>query len=440
MHSRLLALLVVAILAGCSGSSPTIGPPASPVPLPASPTTEPAAWTIPPEISSGQFKADQEQAVEIRDDGIALSPPTLVAEESVKVAISTSASTPCDLYFLARFEPGSWPLPLAPGDVERILGPASPSRFTGLSPNLAAQMRPADPVRYFLLGELPAGDYAWYCGVGSGTMEPDPERFVTMAVGEPAATPIPVARTITIRELGETARDGEFVRIVGLVGEDSTCYAILCDLTIHDAMYPVDARYGHSTTAGTPVSKTVPPAPNTGASGDPAGRPVVLAAEDGTAIRVGEGVALTGRVSRDLNDAHIYGVARIEAVKVPRPKPVAVTFKTLPKQEDETYVSMTGDVATGGLATWCNGSCDLRLFSPKSDALAEIEVSVGEKDARTPNTMWPLPNHYSDKDLRLVANDGSLLTYGSRIRVTGFVRVTSAGDRSIRVIRIDKVP
>jgi hypothetical protein len=60
-------------------------------------------------------------------------------------------------------------------------------------------------------------------------------------------------------------------------------------------------------------------------------------------------------------------------------------------------------------------------------------------DARTPNTMWPLPHDYSDKDLRLVADDGSLVTYGSRIRVIGFVRVTSAGDRSIRVIRIDKV-
>ena len=254
----------------------------------------------------------------------------------------------------------------------------------------------------------------------------------------PGASAVAAARMVTIADLGKAA-DGELVRVVGLIhapGMTST-FGGYCGLELHDSTNP-----DRSVSVDIRVSSTTPPDRNAMAELPSSYRAtdLLLTADDGTAIHDGDGVALTGTVSKGTTGvASLDRVSRIEAAVAPLPKPVAVTFKTIKKQKDGTLVRLTGRLDVG-ILTSCFGTCTIYLADP-SGATVPIDVTLGTKNVRTPNTMWPLPSSYTRSSLRVIANDGRLLKGAARVRVTGWVSVGSGGRRSIDpVIRIDYAP
>ena len=168
---------------------------------------------------------------------------------------------------------------------------------------------------------------------------------------------------------------------------------------------------------------------------------LLLTAEDGTAIHDGDTVALSGTVTKGSSGtASLDRVFRIEVATASLPRPVAVNFKTIKKQKEGTLVRLTGRLDVGFL-TSCYGTCGIYLEDPATGATVSIDVTLGTKNQRTPNTMWPLPSNYTRSSLRVIANDGRLLRGGTRVRVTGWITIGTNKVRRIDpVVRIDYAP
>lgn len=254
----------------------------------------------------------------------------------------------------------------------------------------------------------------------------------------PDETAVPPAPTMTIGELAKAA-DGATVRVVGLIRTPTMVSASrYTRLHLQDATNP--DRY---ISVYILVSPSSPPAPNTmeRLPSSYTAADLLLTADDGTAIHDGDAVALSGTVGRNSGgDVSLESVYLVETATAPLPKPVAVTFRTIKKQKAGTLVRLTGKLDVGVL-TSCFGTCTIYLEDPASGASVPIDVTLGTKNEKVPNTMWPLPSDYSRSDLRVVANDKRVVKGGSRVRVTGWIRVGSNGKRRIDpVIRIDYVP
>lgn len=256
---------------------------------------------------------------------------------------------------------------------------------------------------------------------------------------EPGTTATPAPRIVTIADF-DAAADGEVVQVVGLIrtpGMAST-FDNYCTLRLEDSTNP-----SRSISVEVRVSSASPPSPNMMADlpGSYKATDLLLTAEDGTAIHDGDGVALTGTVAKGSSgSASLDHVYRIEVAAVPLPKPVAVTFKTIKKQKADTLVRLTGRLDVG-ILTSCFGTCGIYLEDPASGASVLIEVTLGKKGERVPNTMWPLPSNYTRSSLRVIANDGRLLKGGVRVRVTGWITLGYKNRRQIDpVIRIDYAP
>jgi hypothetical protein len=211
-----------------------------------------------------------------------------------------------------------------------------------------------------------------------------------------------------------------------------------CSLHLEDATNP-----GRSISVDVRVSPDSPPSPNTMADLPSSYRAtdLLLAAEDGTAIHDGDSVALSGTVAiGSSGTASLDRVFRIEVATASLPRPVAVNFKTIKKQKEGTLVRLAGRLDVGFL-TSCYGTCGIFLEDPATGATVSIDVTLGTKNERTPNTMWPLPSNYTRTSLRVIANDGRLLRGGSRVRVTGWISIGTNKVRRIDpVIRIDYLP
>ena len=247
------------------------------------------------------------------------------------------------------------------------------------------------------------------------------------------------ARPVTIAEF-DTIADGEVVRVVGLIRAPSmtTTYQGFCSLQLEDSTKP-----SRSITVEVAVSKTSPPSTNCMAELPESYRAtdLLLTASDGTAIHDGDGVALTGTVSKgSYGTNRLEFVTRIDPAAAPLPAPIAVNFKTIKKQKADTLVRLTGRLDVG-IFTMCSRTCPIYLEDPATGGTISIDVALGTKNQRIPNTMWPLGSNYSRSSLRVITNDGRLLKGGARVRVTGWIDISGNGKRGIDpVVRIDAAP
>ncbi|MCU0483391.1 MAG: hypothetical protein MUC54_03840 [Chloroflexi bacterium] len=256
----------------------------------------------------------------------------------------------------------------------------------------------------------------------------------TPAPGETGAP----ATTVTIADFDEAA-DGAVVRVVGLIRTPLMVSASrYARLNLQDATNPDRSIsvYVLVSTASPPLPNTMERLPSSYTAAD-----LLLTADDGSAIRDGDAVALSGTVAKDGGGAAaLESVFLIEAAKAPLPKPVTVNFNSIKKQKAGTLVRLTGRLDVG-ILTSCFGTCTIYLEDPSTGATVPIDVTLGAKNERVPNTMWPLPSDYQRSDLRVVANDKRLVKGGARVRVTGWIEVGTDKKRRIDpVVRIDYVP
>ena len=270
-------------------------------------------------------------------------------------------------------------------------------------------------------------------GAGCEALEPPP----TEGPGAPATgsvrassppdlspSPIPTPREVTFAELAGLA-DGQVVRVVGTIRVPSfTSCTSWCVLELVNSASPdddmlVSIRVG---TGSSPEANTMAALPVSYSDDD-----LLITADDGTTVRSGDGVALTGVLAvSDTGTQRLTSIGRVEAARAPLPTPLKVTFITITKQKNRSLVAITGSLATGFLVTCLSGRCGLDLEDPTGKrSSVSIEVVRGTKGELRPNTMWPLPSSFRASDLRVVAADGSIVRAGGRVRVTGWLRLSS---------------
>ena len=270
-------------------------------------------------------------------------------------------------------------------------------------------------------------------GAGSG------DGTSATGTSAPGASPSAAPRTVTIADFDQ-AVDGERVRVVGIIRAPTmtSTFDNYCSLHLEDATNP-----GRSISVDVQVASSDPPSPNTMAELPSSYRAtdLLVTAEDGTAIHDGDTVALSGTATKGSSGTlSLDRVFRIEVATASVPRPIAVNFKTIKKQKEGTLVRLTGRLDVGFL-TSCYGTCGIFLEDPATGATVSIDVTLGTKNERIPNSMWPLPKNYTRSSLRVIANDGRLLRGGARVRVTGWITIGTKGVRRIDpVVRIDYAP
>jgi uncharacterized RDD family membrane protein YckC len=103
--------------------------------------------------------------------------------------------------------------------------------------------------------------------------------------------------------------------------------------------------------------------------------------------------------------------------------PVEVDFDTLDNYAVGHPVILVGRLTFFSITT-CNDTCNLLLENPDNPSqIITIFVPVGDGN----NQMKPLPDPFTNKDIQVRLDDGTLAVIGYRIRVTGRVCETPEG-------------
>lgn len=275
-------------------------------------------------------------------------------------------------------------------------------------------------------------------GGGGGTLAPGLESATPAETSTPAPTATPVPLTVTFADLEGTAA-GTRVRLVGRIrlGSFTSC-RLTCQLYLADPAKP-----GDEIVVEVAVGEQDPPEPNTMASlpSSYATEDLLVTADDGSTIRSGDIVALTGELDfSSVGNPYLPSVQRVEPATATLPKPVAVTFTTITKQKQGAFVRLTGKLAVPFLVSCYGGTCGLYLADPKSSSrTVMIEVTLGTKGDRMPNTMWPLPDNFKNSDLRVIAADGTVLRAGAVVKVTGWIDRYGDGNKKVSIDPIDEI-
>ncbi len=121
-------------------------------------------------------------------------------------------------------------------------------------------------------------------------------------------------------------------------------------------------------------------------------------------------------------------------------KPVAVAFdQVCTKENNEQYISVEGYLRTG-VTVLCSShggkrTCGLELFD-KPDGQSKISVDIEEGTGKS--QMEALPKNYSSEDLKIRAQDGSMIGTRDRVRIIGTAATdTGAGSSSLTVCYIN---
>jgi uncharacterized RDD family membrane protein YckC len=113
--------------------------------------------------------------------------------------------------------------------------------------------------------------------------------------------------------------------------------------------------------------------------------------------------------------------------QTPTPLPVEVDFDTLKNYAVGYPVILVGRLTLFS-STTCNDTCGLLLENPDNPIQkTTIFVPVGDGN----NQMKPLPDSFTNKDIQVRLDDGTLAVIGYRIRVTGHVCETTEGESCI---------
>jgi hypothetical protein len=108
------------------------------------------------------------------------------------------------------------------------------------------------------------------------------------------------------------------------------------------------------------------------------------------------------------------------------PEPAIVGVADLPEEGDvELLVRVLGWIEPGGSVTCRAGTCFIDLHDPR-DPIRWVSLEVATDAEGVPNTMVSLGSGFEDADLRVTADDGSILRSGDHAWVTGTWR--SDGD------------
>ena len=275
-------------------------------------------------------------------------------------------------------------------------------------------------------------------GSGSGTPAPGLESTAPVETSTPVPTVTPAPLAVTFADLKGTAA-GTRVRLVGRIrlGSFTSC-GLTCQLYLADPAKPAD-----EIVVEVAVGEKDPPEPNTMASlpSSYATTDLLVTTDDGSTVRSGDIVALTGELDfSSVGNPYLPSVERVEPATATLPKPVAVTFTTITKQKEGTFVRITGKLAVPFLVSCYGGTCGLYLEDPKaSSRTVMIEVVLGTKDVRTPNTMWPLPDNFKDSNLRVIAADGTILRAGALVKVTGWIDRYGDGNKKFSIDPVHEI-
>ena len=248
--------------------------------------------------------------------------------------------------------------------------------------------------------------------------------------------------TVAIADFGRSA-DGSIVRVVGLVRSRSGTFI---ELDGHDPITledPTDPSL--QITAWIPVSEADPPAPNTMARLGSlyTGSDLLLMTENGTTIREGDAVAVTGTVHNPADgNPHLDRVIRIEVAEetgepgtpepgeTPTPAPQTVTIADFDKAADGAIVRVVGLIQAPGSTSTIDGHGSLHLQDPANpEGEITVWVPIGSGTPPPANTMGDLPSGYKATDLVLSAEDGTAIHHGDAVALTGTV-VQRAGASS----------
>jgi hypothetical protein len=125
-------------------------------------------------------------------------------------------------------------------------------------------------------------------------------------------------------------------------------------------------------------------------------------------------------------------------------KPVAVAFdQVCTKENNDKYISVEGYLKTG-VTVLCSShggtrTCGLELLD-KPDGQSKISVDIEEGTGKS--QMEALPKNYGSDDLKIRAQDGSMVSTRDRVRIIGTASTdTGAGNSSLTVcfVKVAKI-
>ena len=109
--------------------------------------------------------------------------------------------------------------------------------------------------------------------------------------------------------------------------------------------------------------------------------------------------------------------------------PTSVTFSDVCQKAGERVV-IEGYLRLPVMGTNCKSNrCMLNLISALQGQVQSIPAQVRNtaKPGSGVNAMEPLPEKFSDRDLRVHANDGSVVALNAKLRITGDVQKAGGG-------------
>jgi hypothetical protein len=127
------------------------------------------------------------------------------------------------------------------------------------------------------------------------------------------------------------------------------------------------------------------------------------------------------------------------ATETPLPSPLEATWTTIQDQADGALVALTGRVRAGPLVSCFSHQCSIFLEDPADSSNDVIFELPAVSHAGVPNTMVELPEHYTENDLQLTADDGSVIASGDVVRLVAWVEQSDTL-LSLTAVRLETVP
>lgn len=115
----------------------------------------------------------------------------------------------------------------------------------------------------------------------------------------------------------------------------------------------------------------------------------------------------------------------VAACSSPHPGKTATFANVCDKANEGERVTIDGYVGLLGSVMLCSDTCSLDLYpTSKVGGMGGISFSVQVGTGKS--QMAELPDHYSESDVKIETSDGTVVSTGGKVRVTG--EVLGAGD------------